>query len=163
MGTALWIIGWFGASNFGGLYSKYNPNKKRLEGELPSDEMEINGKMIPKPVQHALPLEIIQLAATMKHIHQNYVEKKGEGEFSAELHAGLGSIGALAEQIPVVETGVNAVLATKEPYYGEKLKADVKRRFEPQILRETGLIKKEEKPKAASGAKKGGKKRERRH
>jgi hypothetical protein len=155
------LVGWFGASHFGGLYSKFNPDKKRMEGEHVSDEMEINGKMIPKPVQHALPLEIIQLAATMKHIHDNYVDRKGEGEFSADLHAGLGSIGALAEQIPVIETGVNAVLATKEPYYSGKLEADVKRRFEPQILRETGIIKKEA-PKAAATSKKGGHKKEHR-
>lgn len=161
LGTALWLVGWFGASHFGGLYSKFNPDKKRMEGELPSDEMEVNGKMIPKPVQHALPLEIIQLAATMKHIHDNYVDRKGEGEFSADLHAGLGSIGALAEQIPVVETGVNAVLATKEPYYSGKLEADVKRRFKPQILRETGIIKKDTSA-TKTAAKKSGHKKEHR-
>ncbi len=32
------------------------------------------------------------------------------------------------------------VEATNDPYEGNKLKEDIKRRFEPQILRETGVI-----------------------
>lgn len=161
LGTALWMIGWFGASHFGGLYSKFNPDKKRKEGELPSDEMEINGEMIPKPVQHALPLEIIQVAATMKHIHDNYADHLGKSEFESDYAAALGSIGALAEQIPVIETGAHAIGALSNPYEAGKLQEDVKRRFEPQILRETGIIKKE--PKAVAAPKKKGRTKKREH
>ena len=148
MGTALWLIGWFGASYFGGLYSKYNPDKKRLEGEIASDEMEIGGEMIPKPVQHAIPLEVIQTAATARHIYDNYIDKKDAGNVEALYRAAMGSIGALIEQVPILETVANVYGAFKEPYYQAKLEKDVKRRFEPQILRETGIIetpKKEEK------------------
>lgn len=145
LGTALWLIGWFGASSFGGLYSKYNPNKKRKEGELASDEMSVGGKMIPKPVQHALPLEVIQFAATARHVFDNYVSHKHESTPQSIYAAGMASIGALLEQIPVIETGVHAVEATGNPYEAEKFKEDVKRRFEPQILRETGIIPKEQK------------------
>lgn len=144
LGTALWLIGWFGASSFGGLYSKFNPDKQRKEGDLSSDEMSIGDKMIPKPVQHALPLEIIQLAATMKHIHDNYVETKDANEAQADWNAALGSIGALAEQIPVIETSAHFIGAFHNPYEAKKLQEDAKRRFVPQILRETGLIKKKE-------------------
>lgn len=162
LGTALWLIGWFGASKFGGLYSKYNPDKKRQEGELSSDEMSVDGKMIPKPVQHALPLEIIQLAATMRHIHDNYTDRKKSSEFEADYNAALGSIGALAEQIPVIETGAHLFGAFNNPYEAAKLKEDVKRRFQPQILRETGIIKKEEKPPKTSGSGKAGKRNHKR-
>lgn len=144
LGTALYMTGWLAASNFGGLYSKFNPNKKRQEGELASDEMEVDGKMIPKPVQHALPFEIIQMAATARHVYDNYVKNKDASTPEAIYNAGLSSIGALLEQVPIVETGVHAVQATSEPYEAKKLKDDVKRRFEPQILRETGVIKKDE-------------------
>jgi|GEM_PF-3236426 len=140
LGTALWLIGWFGASYFGGLYSKYNPNKKRLEGELASDEMEINGVMTPKPVQHALPLEVIQVAATTRHIYDNYTKNKDANDVEALTVAAMGSIGATIEQVPVLETGVNVALAFKEPYYQAKLGEDIGRRFKPQILRETGII-----------------------
>lgn len=143
LGTALWLIGWFGASSFGGLYSQYDPNKKRKEGELASDQMMVNGEMIPKPVQHALPLEIIQWAATMRHIYDNYRENKGSDNFDASWKAGLGAIGALAEQIPVIETPVHLINATADPYEGKKLEQDIKRRVEPQILRDTGIIPKE--------------------
>lgn len=148
LGTALWLIGWFGAASFGGLYSQYNPNKQRDEGELASDEMEVNGKMIPKPVQHALPFEIIQWAATARHIYDNYKDKGGN-TFQSTYEAGMGSIGALIEQVPVIETAAHLAGAASNPYEAEKLKDDVKRRFEPQILRETGVIPKKE-PKSSS-------------
>ena len=140
LGTALWLIGWFGYSHFGGLYTKYDPNKKREMGDLKSDEMMVNGKMIPKPAQHALPFEIIQTAATARHIYNNYVDNKGVGTFNALLNAGLGSIGALAEKVPVIETGALMVEAVKDPYKGEKLQEDLSRRFKPQILRELGIV-----------------------
>lgn len=162
LGTALWLTGWFASSHFGGLYSKFNPDKKRKEGDFVSNEMEINGKMIPKPVQHALPLEIMQVAATMRRIHDNYVDKKDENEFTATTKAAMGAIGATIEQIPILETGSHVYGAFNNPYEANKLKEDAERRFEPQILKETGIIP-TEKPKAAStGGKKRGPKREKR-
>lgn len=145
LGTALWLIGWFAVNNFGGLYSKYNPEKEKREGDYAHDEMEVGGVMLPKPVQHALPLEIIQLAATMRRIYDNY-KSKGENDFSSLYEAGMGSIGAMAEQIPIIETGAHIIGATKTPYEGEKLKDDLKRRIVPQIFKETGIVPKEEKP-----------------
>lgn len=152
LGTALWLVGWFGAAHFGGLYSKYNPNKQRDEGELASDEMEVDGKMIPKPVQHALPFEIIQWAATARHIYDNYKDK-GASTFQSIYEAGMGSIGAVAEHIPIVETTTHVVGAFKNPYEAEKLKEDVVRRFQPQILRETGVISKDEKKSTGTSQK----------
>jgi hypothetical protein len=140
LGTALWLIGWFGAESFGGLYSQFNPNKKREEGDKESDVMEIGGQTIPKPAQHALPLEVIQFAATARRIYDNYRENKNASVPEAIYKAGLGSIGAGLEQVPVISTGVHAVMSTKDPVEAEKLKEDVTRRFEPQILRETGVI-----------------------
>jgi hypothetical protein len=145
LGTALWLIGWFGAASFGGLYSKYDPEKEKKEGTLAHDQMEVGGVMLPKPVQHALPLETIQLAATMRHIYDNYKYRKDASTFEAMYEAGMGSIGALAEQIPVIETGAHLFGAFNNPYEAGKLKEDVKRRFQPQILRETGVIPKDEK------------------
>jgi GNAT superfamily N-acetyltransferase len=145
LGTALWLIGWFGAASFGGLYSKYNPEKEKREGDLAHDEMEVGGTMLPKPVQHALPLEIIQLAATMRHIYDNYKDK-GENDFSSLYEAGMGSVGAMAEQIPIIETGAHIVGSFKEPYEGQKLKDDFKRKIVPQIFKETGLVPKEDNP-----------------
>ncbi len=140
LGTALWLLGWYGYQSFGGLYSKYDPNKKRQMGELSSDEMMVNGKMIPKPVQHALPLEIIQFSATARHIYENYRQNKGADKFESVENAALGSIGALAEKIPTLATGALFFEATQDPYKWEKLKEDLQRRFKPQILAETGVI-----------------------
>jgi broad specificity phosphatase PhoE len=140
LGTALWMIGWYGYSQFGGLYSKFNPNKSRDEGDMVSDEMAVGGEMIPKPVQHALPLEIIQFAATARRVYDNYKENKGASTAEAIEKAGLASIGALTEQIPVIEEVAHTIGAFNNPYEAKKLEEDVRRRFEPQILRETGVI-----------------------
>ena len=153
LGTALWLIGWYGYNSFGGLYSKFDPNKKRSEDEMKSDEMMVGGKMIPKPVQHALPLEVIQFAATARHVYNNYVEHKGASTPDAIYNAGLSSIGAMLQQIPVIETGVHAVEATNDPYQADKLKSDLKRRIVPQIFRETGIISKEDKEPAKKPSK----------
>jgi broad specificity phosphatase PhoE len=139
LGTALWMVGWFGWQAFGGLYSKFNPNKSRDQGDLQSDEMSVGGKMIPKPVQHALPLEIIQFAATARRVYDHYNDK-GASDFESTEKAGLAAIGGLVEQIPILESGAHAIGATTDPYEAKKLEEDVKRRFQPQILKETGII-----------------------
>lgn len=139
LGVGLWLIGWYGVKSFGGLYSKFNPNSKRDEDDKVSDVMMLGDTEVPKPVQHALPLEIIQVAATARRIYDNYRENKNASMPEALLAAGLGSIGALAEQIPVIETPVHAILATQDPVEADKLKEDLKRRIEPQILREYGM------------------------
>ena len=136
LGTALWLIGWFGVDSFGGLYSQFNPNKKREEGDKESDVMIVGGKEIPKPTQHALPLEVIQMAATARRIYDNYRNNKNASTPEAIYKAGLGSIGAGLEQIPVISTGVHAVMATKDPVEAEKLKEDIDRRIVPQLFRE---------------------------
>lgn len=136
LGTALWLIGWYGVGSFGGLYSHFNPNSKRDEEDKVSDVMEVNGVKINKPTQHALPLEIIQMAATARRIYDNYRENKNASTPEALYKAGLGSIGAALEQIPVIETPVHMVMATQDPTEANKLKEDIDRRLVPQIVRE---------------------------
>lgn len=136
LGTALWLIGWYGVSSFGGLYSHFNPNSKRGEEDKVSDVMEVNGVKINKPTQHALPLEIIQMAATARRVYDNYRENKNASKPEALFNAGMASIGAMVEQIPVIETPVHLALATQDPKEAEKLKEDIDRRIVPQIVRE---------------------------
>jgi len=149
MGTALWMIGWFGFASFGGLYTKFNANKQRDDEDLASDKMEVGGVEIPKPTQHALPLEVIQTAATARRLWNKYNEDEDVSTFEAIAKAGLGSIGAVAEQIPIIETPVHMIMATQEPYEAKKLGEDIKGRVQPQILKETGIISKNDKQKVA--------------
>lgn len=140
LGTALWLAGWFGYAYFGGLYSKFDPNKKRMTGDLSSDEMEIGGKMVPHAVQHALPLEVMQLAATARRIYNNYSENAGKETLEALFYAGVGSIGALVEKLPGIATPVLMAEAVEDPYKYEKLKEDLGRRFKPQLFKDIGAI-----------------------
>jgi len=140
LGTALWLLGWFGYASYGGLYTKFDPNKKREEGSLLSDDMDINGIKIPKPVQHAVPLEVIQMAATSRRIYENYVDNKGVSSTSALTAAALGSIGSMIEQIPVVSTPILLAESIQDPTKFEKLKEDYKNRLQPRILQQLGVV-----------------------
>ena len=140
LGTALWMLGWFGYASFGGLYTKFDPNKKREEGDLLSDEMEINGVKIPKPVQHAVPLEVLQMAATSRRIYENYVDNKGVSSIPALTAAALGSIGSMMEQIPVISTPILLAESIQDPYKFEKLKEDFATRVEPRIFQQLGIV-----------------------
>jgi hypothetical protein len=140
LGTALWLFGWFGYASYGGLYTKFDPNKKREEGDLLSDEMDINGIKIPKPVQHAVPLEVIQMAATARRIYENYVDNKGASNTTALTAAALGSIGSMIEQIPVVSTPILLAESIQDPTKFEKLKEDYKNRLQPRILQQLGVV-----------------------
>jgi len=140
LGTALWLLGWFGYASYGGLYTKFDPNKKREEGSLLSDDMDINGIKIPKPVQHAVPLEVIQMAATSRRIYENYVDNKGASSTSALTAAALGSIGSMIEQIPVVSTPILLAESIQDPTKFEKLKEDYKNRLQPRILQQLGVV-----------------------
>lgn len=140
LGTALWMLGWFGYASFGGLYTKFDPNKKREEGDLLSDEMEVNGIKIPKPVQHAVPIEVLQMAATSRRIYENYVDNKGTSSITALTAAAIGSIGAMAEQIPVISTPVLLTESIQEPAKFEKLKEDYTTRIKPRIFQQLGIM-----------------------
>jgi hypothetical protein len=140
LGTALWMLGWFGYASFGGLYSKFDPNKKREEGDLLSDEMEVNGVKIPKPVQHAVPLEVLQMAATARRIYENYVDNKGVSNITSLTAAAAGSIGAMMEQIPVISTPILLAESIQDPSKFEKLKEDFATRVEPRIFQQLGIV-----------------------
>lgn len=134
LGTALWLAGWYGYKSFGGLYTPLNPDKKR-GGDLGHDQMEVNGQLIPKPVQHAIPLEVVQLAATARRLYEDKKENK-EVTFNTLEKTALGSIGALVGDVPIISTPVEAIEASKSDYEAKKFKEDMESRFTPQILRE---------------------------
>ena len=83
------------------------------------------------------------IAATSRRLWDKYNQDAETSTPEAIYKAGLGSIGAVAEQIPIIETPVHMVMATQDPYEGQKLEEDIKGRFQPQILKELGVIKTE--------------------
>ena len=142
IGIALWTAGFFGYKSMGGLYTKFDPNKQRKDETL-SDELQLMNHPISKPWQHALPFEVMQLGATFRHIYEKTKEKESNPISVAK--ATMGSAGAILEQIPVVETPINAVMATQDPYMAKKLGQDMERRVEPQLLKDVGIIKTDKK------------------
>ena len=96
--------------------------------------MEVNGQMIPKPIQHGLIFEIPQAAATARRIYEDYRENKGTGSTEALTMAGLGTIGALAEQIPTISEPALLVESTQEPSKFAKFKEQMTRRLKPEFI-----------------------------
>lgn len=154
IGIALWTAGFLGYKNLGGLYSSFDPNKQRKNEPL-ADEMKLLGQPISKPWQHALPFEVMQLGATFRHIYEK-TKTTSKSDPIAIAEATMGSAGAILEQIPVVETPVNAFWATQDAYHAKRLGEDLKRRGEPQLLQDLGIIKKEEKKPAGRSGRTGG-------
>lgn len=154
IGIGLWMAGFFAYKSLGGLYSKFDPNKQRKDEPL-ADEMKLLGQPISKPWQHAIPFEVMQLGATFRHI---YEKTKTDTKSSpiAIAEATMGSAGAILEQIPVVETPINVVTATQDPYQAKRLGEDLKRRVQPQLLQDLGIIKKEDKKEKAGTGRRGG-------
>jgi broad specificity phosphatase PhoE len=138
IGIALWTAGFLGYKSLGGLYSKFDPNKQRKNEPL-ADEMKLAGEDIAKPWQHALPFEIMQMGATFRHIYEK-TKTTTKSTPIAVAESTMGSTGAILEQIPIVETPVNIVTASQDPYQAKKLGDDVKRRFEPQLLVDLGIL-----------------------
>jgi len=154
IGLALWMAGFFGYKSMGGLYSKFDPNNKRKDEPL-ADEMELMGQSVGKPWQHALPFEIMQLGATYRHIYEK-TKTDSKSTPIAIAEATMGSTGAILEQIPVVETPINVITATQDPYHAKRLGEDLKRRVQPQLLQDLGIIEKESKKERAPERRSGG-------
>lgn len=155
IGIALWTAGFLGYKSLGGLYSKFDPNKQRKNEPL-ADEMKLAGENIAKPWQHALPFEIMQMGATFRHIYEK-TKTSTQSTPIAIAESTMGTTGAILEQIPVVETPVNIVTATQDPYMAKKLGDDVKRRFEPQLLVDLGILNPNaEKPATSRSGTRGG-------
>lgn len=147
MGAALFSMGLFKVGgSFGGLYNKDDRDRLNMQGEKNPgfDEMYLNNVNIPRPVQHALPLQIIQLGATYRNILKLYInqypykEKSLQGLLDKYLNSNaqalFGSVGAEAEQIPMVETPFEMYGSLSDPYQRKKLGKDMLRRVTPTIV-----------------------------
>ena len=76
IGSVYWTLGFIMAGNaLGGFFNKSYPDKKRDKKEKRHDEMEIFGKQIPHGVQHAVPLQQMQMAATFALTLKYFNEK----------------------------------------------------------------------------------------
>ena len=143
VGWALFGVGLYGAhSAFGGVYNKeVNDKKGKLDvGQLGLNKMKVGDLDVPEAVQHAIPLQLMQLGATYRIIHDHYANA-GAGDLESNFKSAIGSTAAVVSNIPVVETPIHLAGAIfNEPNERKRFENDMKRRVEPQILRETGVI-----------------------
>jgi len=87
IGSVYWTLGFYMAgSALGGFFNKSYPDKKRDEDVKAHDEMEIFGTDIPHGVQHAVPLQQMQMAATFA-LTLKYFNEKDERSLEEEFGA----------------------------------------------------------------------------
>lgn len=155
MGAALFSIGLFGVGgSYGGFYNKDDRGGLDRTGVFDPgfDQMYFGKQKIDKPIQHALPLQLIQLGATMRNIHKLYMDKYAtsdeynsalEKQLKATSQAAMVSAAAIAEQVPMIEEPFELIGAFKDPYMRKKFAQGMKRRVTPTILTDAEkLIKK---------------------
>jgi hypothetical protein len=167
IGSVYWTLGFIMAGNaLGGFFNKSYPDKKRDKDEKGHDEMEIFGKNIPHGVQHAVPLQQMQMAATfaltLKYFNEQD-KKKLKDDFG--LKDEIKNVGAGGAEIartyinehPMSKASLDIVKALEGGKGREKYFNSLERRSDiPQtkfLLQDIGLIEKDdsyEKQKAKS-------------
>lgn len=106
----------------------YNNDLSKGEKKQGFDKMNLGRVNVPHAVQHALPLQLLQLGATGARIYEHYSHDKKEPNWESFLNAVTGTAGAEAEQIPIVSEPVEAIGALKDPYERKKFETDLGRR-----------------------------------
>lgn len=160
-GTIGWMLygtGFLGAyAAFGGLYNKEISKAEEARSGLKKNQMNLGGVEVPTAVQHAVPMQIMQLGATTRRIYDLYRDKD-QGVPLSTFKSIVGSAASIVSEIPVVETPYHLAGALfNEPGERKKVTEDMQRRIEPQILRETGIIPPAEKStRAGTGGGSGG-------
>ncbi len=167
IGSVYWTLGFIMAGNaLGGFFNKSYPDKKRDKDEKKHDEMEIFGKNIPHGVQHAVPLQQMQMAATfaltLKYFNEQD-KKKLKDDFGLKdeiKNAGAGGAEVARTYInehPMSKASLDIVKALEGGKGREKYFNSLERRSDiPQtkfLLQDIGLIEKDdsyEKQKAKS-------------
>jgi hypothetical protein len=134
-GNALLLAGFFGTSYLGGMWNQDNPDKKRKDGELPINEMLVDGKEVPHAVQHAMPLMLLQLGATFRLMYDTHRDSKESIPVSTA-EALLGTGGVFTDQMPIISTPIEAVQALQDPAKRQKFLNDLAGGFVPQGIAE---------------------------
>jgi broad specificity phosphatase PhoE len=128
IGAAYWTMGLaLGGSFAGGLWTKYDPDKKRGD-RLKADEMNILGTDISKNVQHNTQLTSWQMGATWRGVYDHYIDDKGMSQWDAIEASTLATTGTLKEKIPMVDQFLKLTEATQSESGRQHFEKDMSRR-----------------------------------
>lgn len=133
IGAAFFALGYFGSASVGGYYTG-----KREEDEVEEGGLRMFGVDIPKWMVHNPALEMLQLGATVKKVHDKY-EKAGKDN-AAEAGA-LAGFGGLAGQLPFIDNPKRIVEAWKTPKAADKYADEFIRSITiPQLIQEAAKL-----------------------
>lgn len=104
IGTAIFAIGYMNPDAIGGYYRK---DDKKKGDEVKFNGLKVFGVNIPKWAMHIPAIEAMQMGATLRQIHDHYIESHPEATTGAKTKAALGAVGVgakgLAAQVPFWE------------------------------------------------------------
>ena len=132
VGWALFGVGLYGAHSaiwWRLQLKKLMIKKGKLDvGQLGLNKMKVGDLDVPEAVQHAIPLQLMQLGATYRIIHDHYANA-GAGDLESNFKSAIGSTAAVVSNIPVVETPIHLAGAIfNEPNERKRFENDMKRR-----------------------------------
>jgi hypothetical protein len=137
IGAAYWTLGVFLVGNAGGLWNRYDPDKKKsgqrdvdLKGNRPhSDVLKIGDLDVPKGVQHTPQLQALQYGATFANVHNHYVQDLKESEYKAWGAGIMATLSAMVGNIPPAEETKKLIEGIEDPNQLKKVGDDLKRGF----------------------------------
>lgn len=136
-GLAYWLAGAYMYKEIGGLYTKYDREAKNAGPTV--GEMKLGGIDIPKPLQHALPFQLMNSGATAMHIWDRF-QDKNDNIASSFINAAKGTVGATVGEVPIIQEPVNAVQGLTDPYMGDKFNQEMVGRFVPRLVKDAGVV-----------------------
>ena len=129
IGTAYWTLGFCIAGQFaGGLYTRFDPDKKRKKGIAKSNELDFLGMDINHNIQHTPQLTALQMGATARIVYSHYVDDEDANAFTATMTATTALGGSAIDQMPTPRFTKDALNAASNPYDYERFKTNLVRR-----------------------------------
>ena len=148
IGAAYWTLGVFLVGNAGGLWNRYDPDKKKSgqrdidlkTGRPHSDVLKLGDLDIPKGVQHTPQLQSLQYGATFANVHNHYVQDLKAPEYQAWGAGIMATLGAMVENVPPAEETKKLIEGIEDPNQLQKVGQDLKRGFGYTKLQDAGIL-----------------------
>jgi broad specificity phosphatase PhoE len=148
IGAAYWALGIYLVGNAGGLWNRYDPDKKKsgkrdidLKPDRPhSDVLKLGDLDIPKGVQHTPQLQALQYGATFANVHNHYAQDLKEPEYKAWGAGIMSMLAGMTENVPPAEETKKLIEGIEDPAQLQKVGQDLKRGFGYNKLQDAGIL-----------------------
>jgi len=120
VGAAYWTLGFYLYQNAGGIWNRFDPDKKKGANRLKSDQINIGGVEVPKAVQHTTQLQALQYGATARAVYHHYKDDLGKSDFEAIEASVFATLSGMEEGIPPAKEAVKLAEGISDPRISER-------------------------------------------